>query len=156
MFIVISLTNCRKKEEFIIPERKPYSPKFDITDAKAIFMIDDKNEENFYKITNENKIEKINYIDTNGTTIENSKTNIYMFLLSDNFLIVNNNNEVIPSLYNNDDIDPAYYYYSHIDYYKINKQTGEQEELIIEDGGFNFHIDTSNLFINDLTEVSEL
>ncbi len=90
LLIIIILPSCKKEEE----KKEIFAPRLNISDAKAIFTIDKNgdNGENFYKITNDNKIEKITYIHTDGVTIfenpiSDSRVKISDLLIEETFIL---------------------------------------------------------------------
>jgi hypothetical protein len=67
LFLLI-FTNCKK--EIVVPEKVIYEPRFDITDAKMIFTVDDYSLEcNIYKLTDNNEIKNLILINTDGTQV---------------------------------------------------------------------------------------
>jgi hypothetical protein len=90
---------CKKPIE-PLPEKDIYPPRLNITDAKAIFTFDaNNNRENVFKITNENIVDTVKYINTDGQTIFPNPTvfgigrnigivNIWGLGVADNFILI--------------------------------------------------------------------
>jgi hypothetical protein len=132
-FTVMILPNCKKPEvvePYTPTESNIFTPRFDLSNAKAIFTIDHhENDENTYKITSDNKIEIVKYINTDGTTIyenpiDSCIVNIYDFFIASEFLIVKNFNEVVWNEYGSQP------YYNRNTVNIIDKTTGTANKII--------------------------
>ncbi len=96
LFTIVTI-NCKKPSK-PIPEKKVFSPRADLTDAKAVFYTNETftTKGNFYKILNSNEIKRIDLINTDGTTIyENPREAflfVYKYINANKFLLIDNYN----------------------------------------------------------------
>jgi len=97
-FVFILFISCKKDEPN--EEKNIFDARIDLSGAKAVFKTVQLEGNNFYKITNENTIENIEIINTDGSTIyenptENNELSVDFCLKSSNFLFVDFINAVL-------------------------------------------------------------